>query len=112
MQHQNAAGLTVSAEYDWRFLTPVRLTDINDNTHCILTDALGQVRAGWFSGTENGVAVGFSGPAGFSLPGCADEAITLTADRRLRQPIFAGRCPERRSTTTRTSLSVRTSRIS
>ncbi|HIH1547964.1 TPA: SpvB/TcaC N-terminal domain-containing protein [Salmonella enterica] len=78
VQHQDAAGLTISAEYDWRFLTPVRLADVNDNTHYILTDALGRVRAVWFSGTENGAAVGFSGPVGFSLPGSADEAITLS----------------------------------
>lgn len=78
VQHQDAAGLTVSAEYDWRFLTPVRLTDGNGNHHHVLTDALGRVRAGWFTGTENGVTAGFSGPKGFTLPGSAEEALALS----------------------------------
>lgn len=77
VQHQDAAGLTVSARYDWRFLLPVSMTDVNDNDHQVVVDALGRVAQSRFSGKENGQPVGYSDTA-FTPPANADEAIALT----------------------------------
>ncbi|MCT8342108.1 virulence protein [Photorhabdus kleinii] len=79
-QTQDAAGLTVSANYDWRFLTPVQLTDINDNVHLIILDALGRPVTQRFWGIENGVKTGYSSPEEkpFSPPIDVNTAINLT----------------------------------
>jgi hypothetical protein len=77
-QAQDAAGLTVRAEYDWRFLMPVRIIDVNDNVQTLTVDALGRVTAARFWGTENGKATGYSDSA-FTLPATADVALALTA---------------------------------
>ncbi|MEJ8322006.1 SpvB/TcaC N-terminal domain-containing protein [Kosakonia sacchari] len=73
----DAAGLTTQAEYDWRFLTPVKITDVNNNIHQITLDGLGRVTSQRFSGTENGVAAGYS-DTDFYLPADVDEALALT----------------------------------
>ncbi|WP_380177520.1 SpvB/TcaC N-terminal domain-containing protein [Kalamiella sp. sgz302252] len=77
-QVQDAAGLTTTADYDWRFLTPVRITDVNDNLHIATLDALGRVITTRFSGTENGEPAGYS-EAAFVAPKIVDEALALTA---------------------------------
>ncbi|WP_350305730.1 SpvB/TcaC N-terminal domain-containing protein [Photorhabdus viridis] len=76
---QDAAGLTTSAKYDWRFLIPVQLTDINDNEHLITLDALGRPITQRFWGTENGKMTGYSSPekTSFSPPSEVDTAIAL-----------------------------------
>ncbi len=74
----DAAGLTTQAEYDWRFLTPVKIIDVNNNIHQVTLDALGRVTSQRFSGTENGVAAGYSNAA-FNQPAGAEEALALTA---------------------------------
>lgn len=73
----DAAGLTITAEYDWRFLVPVRVTDANDNVQAITLDALGRVTTARLSGTENGKAAGYSDKA-ISLPDTANAALALT----------------------------------
>ncbi|ERT14991.1 SpvB/TcaC N-terminal domain-containing protein [Photorhabdus temperata] len=77
---QDAAGLITSAKYDWRFLSPVQLTDINDNEHLITLDALGRQVTQRFWGTENGSKTGYSSPEqmSFSLPTSVETAIDLT----------------------------------
>ncbi|MBS1205283.1 MAG: Insecticidal toxin complex protein [Proteobacteria bacterium] len=77
-QLTDAAGLTTTAEYDWRFLTPVRITDANDNVSSVTLDALGRVTTLRFSGTENGQATGYS-DATMSVPENPDDALALTA---------------------------------
>ncbi|OWO79823.1 virulence protein [Photorhabdus luminescens] len=79
-QTRDAAGLTTSARYDWRFLTPVQLTDINDNQHLTTLDALGRPITLRFWGTENGKMTGYSSPEkiSFSPPSDVDAAIKLT----------------------------------
>ncbi|EEJ2305795.1 hypothetical protein YI53_003915 [Salmonella enterica subsp. enterica] len=52
-------GNVQKAEYDYRFLTPYRVTDINGNTSEVLYDALGRIVSGSYYGTENGAPVGF-----------------------------------------------------
>lgn len=83
-QVQDAAGLTTIAEYDWRFLTPVRVTDVNDNVQIVTLDALGRVTSLRFSGTENGAATGYSDNP-LTLPKTADEALALTASLPVAQ---------------------------
>lgn len=77
-QWRDAAGLAITAEYDWRFLTPVRVTDANDNVHTITLDALGRVTSQRLYGTENGAAVGYS-DAEIIIPKTADDALVLKA---------------------------------
>ncbi|WP_331275954.1 SpvB/TcaC N-terminal domain-containing protein [Kosakonia sp. SOY2] len=72
----DAAGLTTQAEYDWRFLTPVKLTDVNNNIHQVTLDGLARVTSQRFSGTENGVEAGYS-DTDFSPPNDIDEALAL-----------------------------------
>lgn len=43
-----ADGSTTQAEYDYRFITPYHLTDINDNSRHIELDALGRVTSSRF----------------------------------------------------------------
>lgn len=73
----DAAGLTTQAEYDWRFLTPVKLTDVNNNIQQVTLDGLGRVTSLRFSGTENGVAAGYS-EADFVPSTSVDQALALT----------------------------------
>jgi hypothetical protein len=77
IQHQDPAGLTISAAYDWRFLSPATLTDANNNIHAVTMDALGRVTQSRFSGTENGQPAGYSDTI-FTVPLTADEALALT----------------------------------
>ncbi|HDT4319726.1 TPA: virulence protein [Klebsiella aerogenes] len=76
---QDAAGLTARAEYDYRFLSPVRLTDVNNNVSHVTLDALGRPLTSRFWGTESGAAAGFSTPevAPFTAPATIDEALAL-----------------------------------
>ncbi|ROP50034.1 insecticide toxin TcdB-like protein [Enterobacter sp. BIGb0383] len=78
LQLKDAAGLTTTAEYDWRFLLPVRVTDVNDNVHAVTLDALGRVTSRRIRGTENGVAAGYSDTA-MAIPKTADQALALAA---------------------------------
>ncbi|MBB1584756.1 SpvB/TcaC N-terminal domain-containing protein [Serratia sp. OS31] len=81
----DAAGLSSSAEYDWRFLTPFRVTDANDNVHSVTLDALGRVTSSRFCGTENGVITGYS-DKGIKLP------ITTEAALELSPPLPVAQC--------------------
>ncbi|HHE7966792.1 TPA: toxin TcdB middle/C-terminal domain-containing protein [Serratia marcescens] len=77
----DAAGLSVHAVYDYRFLAPVSLRDTNDNLSLIQTDALGRVVTSRFSGTENGRVQGYTfpeaEPVAFAAPTSVDEALAL-----------------------------------
>lgn len=75
---QDAAGLTTTAGYDWRFLTPVRVTDVNDNVHTVTLDALGRMITLRFCGTENNTTAGYS-DAPLPVPQTADTALALMA---------------------------------
>ncbi|ADP11163.1 Insecticidal toxin complex protein [Erwinia sp. Ejp617] len=83
-QLRDAAGLTTSAQYDWRFLTPVSVTDANDNRHTVTLDALGRVSVMRFSGTENGSATGYSDKA-IDPPQTAEQALALSAPLPVHQ---------------------------
>lgn len=63
--------------YDYRFLSPCRSTDVNNNEHVVHFDALGRVEKTWFCGTENGSEVGFpdQGASDFEVPSSEEDAI-------------------------------------
>lgn len=73
----DAAGLTMAIEYDWRFLTPMTMTDANNNRQTVTLDALGRVTSLRSRGTENGLPAGYSETA-LSLPTTAEEMLALT----------------------------------
>ncbi|WP_440862531.1 SpvB/TcaC N-terminal domain-containing protein [Symbiopectobacterium purcellii] len=77
-QMEDGAGFTTTAEYDWRFLTPASVTDANDNVQTVTMDALGRVTSLRFSGTERGVAAGYSDTS-ITIPDTADAALALVA---------------------------------
>jgi hypothetical protein len=83
-QISDAAGLTVSAEYDWRFMKPVRVKDVNDNIQSLTLDALGRVITNAFWGTENGENVGYSNKP-FKPPVTADAAVALSGPLPVHQ---------------------------
>lgn len=83
-QVKDAAGLTTTAAYDWRFLTPVSVTDANDNVQSVTLDALGRLTSLRFSGTEDGKTAGYS-DAAIPLPETADAALALTASLPVAQ---------------------------
>ncbi|WP_416414832.1 SpvB/TcaC N-terminal domain-containing protein [Pantoea sp. App145] len=64
----DAAKLVTSAKYDYRFMSPWQVTDINNNNAEVLFDALGRVVATSFYGTEEGKATGFKPVSTFTVP--------------------------------------------
>ncbi|MFV8800307.1 SpvB/TcaC N-terminal domain-containing protein [Yersinia sp. LJYL362] len=73
-----ADGSTTNAEYDYRFITPYKLTDINDNLHQVELDAFGRVTSARFWGTElheGGVVDSGFTDAPFTAPKNIEEAI-------------------------------------
>ncbi|HCR1077237.1 TPA: virulence protein [Enterobacter cloacae] len=60
IQYQDAAGLTIHIENDYRFLIPVKITDVNDNVSTVALDALGRVTFSRFHGMENRQETGYS----------------------------------------------------
>lgn len=77
-ESRDAAGLTTSAHYDYRFLTPNQVTDVNDNVSVTTLDALGRVTSSRFWGIEAGQASGYSQHA-ITLPENVDQALQLAA---------------------------------
>jgi hypothetical protein len=79
----DAAGLRVSADYDYRFLVPAKITDVNDNVTLARYDVLGRLISTRFSGTENGVKQGYTLPeeeiSPFTEPATVEDAFNLTA---------------------------------
>lgn len=81
---EDAAGLTTTAQYDWRFMTPFSITDANDNVHTVTLDALGRVTLMRFHGTEDGVSSGYTETA-VNIPKDADAALALVAPLAVAQ---------------------------
>ncbi|EOZ9390970.1 SpvB/TcaC N-terminal domain-containing protein [Enterobacter cancerogenus] len=86
-QTTDAAGLTASAEYDWRFMTPVRVCDVNDNIWSLTLDALGRVTTSAFWGTEKGEDVGYYDTP-FTPPATVDAAVALSAPLPVHQCVI------------------------
>jgi Salmonella virulence plasmid 65kDa B protein/Insecticide toxin TcdB middle/C-terminal region/Insecticide toxin TcdB middle/N-terminal region len=83
----DAVGNQTTAEYDYRFLHPASIVDMNGNTHEVLLDALGRVVADSFYGTEQGVAVGFAPVASFSPKGLTVPQIIQEAGGTTKQQV-------------------------
>ncbi|WP_333995099.1 SpvB/TcaC N-terminal domain-containing protein [Burkholderia orbicola] len=78
-------GNETVAQYDYRFLLPRRIVDLNANTHEVQLDALGRVVADSFYGTEEGKAVGFSSVTTFSPHGLTVAQAIDDAGKSLQQ---------------------------
>ena len=80
---EDAAGNHIIAEYDYRFLVPTLITDVNNNKHRVTLDALGRVTSTRFWGTENGEPAGYTPPEEekepFKIPATVSEALAQTA---------------------------------
>ncbi len=80
-------GSSTKAEYDYRFIAPYQLTDINDNVHYVEFDAFGRVTSSRFWGTELAgdtvVESGFSSPAvqPFTAPTSIEDAIKIESQK-------------------------------
>lgn len=74
---RDAAGLQTSFEYDWRFMTPIKVIDPNDNVHQSSSDALGRVAQSRFYGTEDGIMTGYFSGRAFTVPETVDEILAL-----------------------------------
>lgn len=82
----DAAGLTITTEqYDWRFLVPVRLCDINDNLHYAALDALGNVTQIRFRGTEFSVEENRVVETGYSPPETHPYVLPADVETALNQ---------------------------
>ncbi|MHA1067225.1 SpvB/TcaC N-terminal domain-containing protein, partial [Enterobacter ludwigii] len=80
----DAAGLKTRMLYDWRFLTPYQVTDINDNVHLVTLDALGRVTSQRFYGTENNQDTGYRN-SGTTLPETVEAALGLEGVQTFHQ---------------------------
>lgn len=86
---RDPAGNTTSATYDYRFLKPTKIIDINDNTAEVQLDSLGRQIATTFYGTEQGVMTGFDSVTEYPVP------VTLTVEQAISQ---AGTSPQHLAT--------------
>ncbi|MGW7678680.1 SpvB/TcaC N-terminal domain-containing protein [Shewanella sp. S23-S33] len=77
----DAVGLRTETSYDYRFLTPWRMVDVNENQQQVLFDALGRVVATSFFGTQlpadgnTPVLVGFAPVVDFNADALAMTSI-------------------------------------
>lgn len=83
IREESPSGLKVEASYDYRFLTPIRTLDANDNTTAITYDALGRVCSIRFWGTEEGRMCGYTPPEDeatpFLVPNNVNDALEISA---------------------------------
>ncbi|EOG6408889.1 hypothetical protein ACLG3E_001806 [Salmonella enterica subsp. diarizonae serovar 11:k:z53] len=85
ISQQDVLDNTVKMEYDYRFLSPWRITDINNNYQECQLDALGRLLATSVYGTENGgQAVGFAKIADYPV------SSSLTVEQAIAMATTAG----------------------
>lgn len=92
VSQQDVLGNTVKMEYDYRFLSPWRTTDINNNYQECQLDALGLLLATSVYGTENGgQAVGFAKIADYPVSSSltVEQAITMATTAGYLQQLAA-----------------------
>ena len=82
-------NITKVKKYDYRFMTPCQIEDINANVHCVAQDAFGRVIADWYYGTENENIVGFpaSEPSDYCVASVEQLIAKATLPSRQRNPI-------------------------
>lgn len=83
IREQGSSLLEISASYDYRFLTPFRITDENDNIAHITMDASGRLTSIRFWGDEGRRLSGYTAPEEasgfFRVPTTVDEALGMRA---------------------------------
>ncbi|EFR2684442.1 virulence protein [Salmonella enterica] len=81
VRQTDAAGLTSAVQMDYRFMSAVQMTDINDNQHQVICDDFGRPVASRFSGTEGGKPAGYSAWSAslFPLNISVANALAITA---------------------------------
>lgn len=79
LSSEDALGNQVQASYDYRFLKPDRITDMNGNVSQVKRDALGRVAYTRMWGREKGVDVGFNSEVDFMPPKTVEEALSLAS---------------------------------
>ncbi|MGG4662645.1 SpvB/TcaC N-terminal domain-containing protein [Providencia vermicola] len=86
---EDAAGMTTYAQYDYRFMTPIQIQDINNNQSHAALDALGRVTSTRFWGTENGLPCGYSPPSDkpFKAPLTVEDILSLPKGTPVSQAI-------------------------
>lgn len=86
----DAAGYYTQADYDYRFLMPYRIKDINDNISYVDFDAFGRVSSSRIWGTEEGQPAGFPPPdvVPFIPPDSIDAALTMPSPQPVAQFYF------------------------
>ena len=73
----SARGIT-TPEYNFKYLSPIKITDVNDNISTVTYNGAGQVISIRFSGTEQGKKTGYSDDA-LAIPDSISDALNLTA---------------------------------
>ncbi|EMO4163173.1 toxin subunit [Morganella morganii subsp. morganii] len=72
----SAEGITIP-EYNFKYLYPVKITDVNDNISTVTYNGAGQVISIRFSGTEHGKKTGYSDDE-LIIPDSIEDALNLT----------------------------------
>lgn len=76
--YTDADGGMTEAKYNFKYLSPVKITDINNNTSTVTYNGTGQIISVRFSGTEQGIKIGYSDTA-LTIPDCISDALKVTA---------------------------------
>jgi len=74
---EDSLGNSTVAIYDYRFLQPYEVTDINNNKSKVKIDALGNITCKTYWGKENDIEVGFKDFDGFVSPSTVEEALEI-----------------------------------
>lgn len=75
IREESPSGLRAEARYDYRFMTPIRTLDANDNTTAVTVDAFGRVTSIRFWGLEEGVMSGYTSPEEEATPFRVAESV-------------------------------------
>ncbi|SPP31475.1 hypothetical protein ARAF_0603 [Arsenophonus endosymbiont of Aleurodicus floccissimus] len=86
----DAAGFYTQADYNYRFLMPYSIKDINDNISYVDFDAFGRISSSRIWGTEEGQLAGFPPPdeVPFMPPDTIDAALSMPTPQPVAQFYF------------------------
>ncbi|WP_407292438.1 toxin TcdB middle/C-terminal domain-containing protein [Morganella morganii] len=77
VKYTDSAGGITKPEYNFKYLSPIKITDINNNVSSLTYNGTGQVASVRFSGTEQGKKTGYSDTA-LTIPDSIADALSLT----------------------------------
>lgn len=78
VKYTDSAGGITTPEYNVKYLSPAKITDVNDNTSTVTYNGAGQIISTRFFGTEQGKNTGYS-DAVLEMPDSVTDALNLTA---------------------------------